>query len=498
MRSFSHHRRALTWVGSVVATIAIASAGATAVLAEGPACVVDGTPVTAEQLAADPTLCPKPADPAPVDPAPVDPAPVDPAPVDPAPVNPAPVDPEPVDPAPVDPAPVDPAPTEPAPVDPAPTEPAPVAPAPADPAPPTETQPTGVDPAPTTPTRPLRDARPKPAAPTAVAPVTPVTPVTAAPQDPAIRRTHALIRAKQFQAAPFRDARLFREQFTPKGRIPKQPQMSQADADLLVDAARGTGTSWSTLAAVAWLESRWDDPIAGGIVGRRLSPGAWKSYGVDGNDDGQVERGNRADQARTVAKFLATAHRNDDAALRAYFTNARRARMAARASLLADYFDALGPYALVHGIDDPKSRERLQDRTLADKRIELYDGGRSDVAAGIIDPRALVTLRFLANRFNTVTVSSMVSGHGVYTTSGNVSLHAYGQAVDVAALDGESILGHQQRKSKTWKAVRGVLLLPDAMQPAELISLWDMGGASFALSDHHDHIHLGWKTEADS
>jgi hypothetical protein len=274
--------------------------------------------------------------------------------------------------------------------------------------------------------------------------------------------------------------------------------MSQTDADLLVDAARGTGTKWSTLAAVAWLESRWDDPIAGGIVGRRLSAEAWSAYGTDGNGDGRVERGNRADQARTVARFLATARRNDDAALRAYFTNARRARMATRANLLADYFDALGPYALVHGLEDPKARELLQQRTIDDESIELYDGGRSDVAAGIIDPRALVTLRFLANRFNTVTVSSIVSGHGVYTTSGNVSLHALGQAIDVAALDGESILGHQQRGSRTWKAVREVLLLPDAMQPAELISLWEMGGSSFAMSDHHDHIHLGWKTETDS
>ena len=83
----------------------------------------------------------------------------------------------------------------------------------------------------------------------------------------------------------------------------------------------------------------------------------------------------------------------------------------------------------------------------------------------------------------------------MYTKSGNVSLHAYGQAVDVAALGGEPIIGHQQRGGKTWHAVRDVLLLPESMQPAELISLWEMGGASFALSDHHDHIHIGFKTD---
>jgi hypothetical protein len=315
------------------------------------------------------------------------------------------------------------------------------------------------------------------------------------PKDPQTQRTHALIRAKHYRAAPLRDARLFRERFTPKGRIPAQPELAQKDADLLVDAARGTGTSWSTLTAVAWLESRWDDPTAGGVVGRRLSDSDWARYGTDGNGDGQVSRASRADQARTVAVFLARVDRDDHAALRAYFNHANRGRMATRAELLADYFDALGPHALVHGLEDPEARERLQERTLDDERIELYDGGRSDVADGLIDPRVLVTLRFLANRFDTVTISSLVSGHGVFTASGNVSLHAYGQAVDVAALGGESILGHQQRGGRTWRAVRDLLLLPEAMQPAELITLWDMGGPAFAMADHHDHIHIGWKTE---
>ena len=31
------------------------------------------------------------------------------------------------------------------------------------------------------------------------------------------------------------------------------------------------------------------------------------------------------------------------------------------------------------------------------------------------------------------------------------------------------------------------------MQPTELISLMDMGGPSFAMGDHADHIHVGWR-----
>jgi hypothetical protein len=304
-----------------------------------------------------------------------------------------------------------------------------------------------------------------------------------------------MLQAKQYQAAPFRDARLFREHFTPAGRIPAQPQLTEQEANVIFDGAKGTGTSWSMLAAVAWLESRWGDPSAGGLVGRRLSDAAWDTYGTDGDGDGVVDRSSAADQARTVAVFLSEARDRKQAALEAYFTGTHRDVMAERAMFLADYFDALGRGAVVKGLDDPKVRAALEARVLADKDIEIYDGGRSDIEDGLIDPRILVTLEFLKNRFNTVTVSSMVSGHGVYTAGGNVSLHSYGQAVDIAALDGESILGHQQKDGNTYHAVQEILLLPESMQPAELISLWEMGGASFALSDHHDHIHVGFKTE---
>jgi hypothetical protein len=53
------------------------------------------------------------------------------------------------------------------------------------------------------------------------------------------------------------------------------------------------------------------------------------------------------------------------------------------------------------------------------------------------------------------------------------------------------------RGSNTYHAVRGILLLPESMQPAELISLWDMGGPSFAMADHADHIHIGFQRSHD-
>jgi hypothetical protein len=35
--------------------------------------------------------------------------------------------------------------------------------------------------------------------------------------------------------------------------------------------------------------------------------------------------------------------------------------------------------------------------------------------------------------------------------------------------------------------------LQGTMAPAQIISLFEIGGATFAMSDHHDHIHVGWQ-----
>ena len=42
------------------------------------------------------------------------------------------------------------------------------------------------------------------------------------------------------------------------------------------------------------------------------------------------------------------------------------------------------------------SKEQLEQRVLADPRIEIYDCGRQDIQTGQIDRRVLATLEFLA------------------------------------------------------------------------------------------------------
>jgi hypothetical protein len=42
------------------------------------------------------------------------------------------------------------------------------------------------------------------------------------------------------------------------------------------------------------------------------------------------------------------------------------------------------------------------------------------------------------------------------------------------------------------KAVRNILRLPAEVQPQQVISLLGLGGPSFPLGDHGDHIHVGY------
>jgi hypothetical protein len=142
------------------------------------------------------------------------------------------------------------------------------------------------------------------------------------------------------------------------------------------------------------------------------------------------------------------------------------------------------------------SKDALIKRVLSNPRIEIYECGRRDVRLGQIDRRVLATLEFLAaSGFNPTVTSLRCGRRGVLTTSGNVSNHVSGNAVDIAKLNGIPILGHQGKGSITELAVQRLLTLQGMMKPDEIITLMKFEGAphAFAMGDHHDHIHIGWR-----
>ena len=143
------------------------------------------------------------------------------------------------------------------------------------------------------------------------------------------------------------------------------------------------------------------------------------------------------------------------------------------------------------------SKEALQKRVLADEGLSIYECGREDVAAGRIDRRVLAMLEYLRAKGFELTITSLQCGHGIFTTSGNVSEHSTGDAVDIAAIDGLPVLGHQGPGTPTDALIRTILQLQGTMHPHQVISLEDLPGTtSFAASDHHDHVHVGYYAEA--
>lgn len=130
---------------------------------------------------------------------------------------------------------------------------------------------------------------------------------------------------------------------------------------------------------------------------------------------------------------------------------------------------------------------------LSDPRIDIYAGGRMDVASGQIDGRILDAIRALAFKFGSVRITSLKSGHSVLTSSGNVSAHSYGCAADIGSVGGVLITPAAQGPGGiTEQAVRFLASFTGDLAPHQVISLLALGGPTMSMGDHGDHIHLGY------
>lgn len=142
------------------------------------------------------------------------------------------------------------------------------------------------------------------------------------------------------------------------------------------------------------------------------------------------------------------------------------------------------------------SKEALSQRVLSNPQIDIYECGRQDIRAGQIDRRVLATLEFLAASGLRPTVTALKCGHSYLTTSGNVSEHSTGTAVDIGAINGITITPSTQGKgSITEMTIQRLLTLQGTMKPHQIISLMQFADTdnTFAMGDHDDHIHVGFR-----
>jgi Transglycosylase SLT domain len=140
------------------------------------------------------------------------------------------------------------------------------------------------------------------------------------------------------------------------------------------------------------------------------------------------------------------------------------------------------------------SKEALIRRVLADPRLEIYSCGRTDIQTGQIDRRVLAGMEYLVEKGFRLTITSLKCGHSFLTSSGNVSEHSTGDAMDIAAINGVPVTGHQGPGTLSAALIQTLLELQGTEAPHQIISLMDFPGPqSFALSDHYDHVHVGWQ-----
>jgi hypothetical protein len=161
-----------------------------------------------------------------------------------------------------------------------------------------------------------------------------------------------------------------------------------------------------------------------------------------------------------------------------------------RAAALARYDRAVGLKGLVRGLEAAK--KSIATRLLSDRNVSIYEGGRNDIVQNKVDVRVLAAIAYLRESFGQVTVSSLISGHRLYARPGVISAHVSGHALDISGLSETPIQGHQEPGGITERAVRDLLFLPMEVMPRQIISLLGMGGASFPLADHYNHIHIGF------
>ncbi len=140
------------------------------------------------------------------------------------------------------------------------------------------------------------------------------------------------------------------------------------------------------------------------------------------------------------------------------------------------------------------SKEQLQNRVLEDPNVQIYSCGRRDIEDGAIDRRVLAVIEFLAASSLKPDVTGLKCGHTANGSDGVDDAGSTGESVDISAINGIPILGHQGRGSVTDVTVRRLLTLQGAMQPDEIVSLMTYKNQPTALSiaDHANRIQVAY------
>jgi murein DD-endopeptidase MepM/ murein hydrolase activator NlpD len=138
------------------------------------------------------------------------------------------------------------------------------------------------------------------------------------------------------------------------------------------------------------------------------------------------------------------------------------------------------------------SKQQLTTRVLTDPHVRIYTCGRRDIQAGLIDRRILAVIEFLSASGLDPTVSGLLCDASPHGTTGVDEAGRTGESVDISAVNGIPILGHQGPGSITQITIRRLLALQGSMAPDDIVSDTPFKGQgnTLALPDHTNRIQV--------
>jgi murein DD-endopeptidase MepM/ murein hydrolase activator NlpD len=130
-----------------------------------------------------------------------------------------------------------------------------------------------------------------------------------------------------------------------------------------------------------------------------------------------------------------------------------------------------------------ESKQQLEPQVLHDAGIRLARCGREAVQSGSVDKRVLAMLEYLSVSGMKPTVSALACpGSTPAGVAANAAAKSSGQAVDITAINGVAVAGHQSQGSIVDSAVRKLLMLQGVARPARIVSQMSYGRAVGAVT----------------
>ena len=244
---------------------------------------------------------------------------------------------------------------------------------------------------------------------------------------------------------------------------------------------------WTVLAAIHKVETGFGSgsarSSAGALGPMQFMPATFTDYGVDGDGDGIADVSDVEDAIFSAANLLCANGAGDPARLATAVWNYNHddEYVAEVLALAAGY----GVWVIPEGAAFASTSDLLKNR-----RVVLTPHARADLEAGVVDPRLVSLLSWVAER-HTISITVFKSGHSKYTQSGNVSLHYLGQAADIFFVDGSPV---SSSSPAARRLVLEVARLRGPLRPDEIGHPFGAIGfpGGFTDADHRDHIHLAF------